>query len=158
ATDTRNMTVWTLHNQGRYCIVPAEGRAVLFDYANKNCLMAQCVVSAIGERRLARSHSFFDAAEHAEAVSVLWATEIAAAVRALIGPGPHRLAVDRCDLLGYRALDRTGLRLVEGQRIMELARSIKHPTEIACMRRALAVAEMGIQRMRDALEPGITEN
>src|SRR5262249_54823661 len=52
----------------------------------------------------------------------------------------------------------TGLRLVEGQRIMELARSIKHPTEIACMRRALAVADMGIQRMRDALEPGITEN
>ena len=29
ATDSRNMTVWMLHNMGRYCIVPAEGRAVL---------------------------------------------------------------------------------------------------------------------------------
>lgn len=157
ATDMRNMTVWLLHNQGRYCVVPAEGRAVLFDYANKNCLMAPST-SAIGERRLGRSHAFFEAAEHAEEVSMLWAAEIADAVRILMGPGDHRLAVDRCDLLGYRALDRTGLRLIEGQRIMELARSIKNAEEIACMRRALAVSELGIQRMREVLKPGITEN
>src|SRR5277367_3672849 len=41
ATDSRSMTVWLLHNMGRYCIVPAEGRAVLFEYANKNCLSNQ---------------------------------------------------------------------------------------------------------------------
>lgn len=158
ATDTRNMTVWLLHNQGRYCVVPAEGHAVLFDYANKSCLIGAPRRSVIRERRLASSHAFFDAAEHAEAVSVRWAAEIAEVVRMLMGPGQHRLAVDRCDLLGYRALDRTGLRLVEGQRIMELARSIKSAEEIACMRRTLEVTEIGMQRMREVLTPGITEN
>src|ERR1700733_4393319 len=38
ATDTRNMSVWLLHNMGRYCLIPAVGPAVLFEYANKNCL------------------------------------------------------------------------------------------------------------------------
>ena len=38
AIDSRNMAVWTLHNQARYCVVPAEGPPVLFEYANNNCL------------------------------------------------------------------------------------------------------------------------
>jgi Xaa-Pro dipeptidase len=157
ATDSRNMTVWSLHNQARYCVVPAEGRAVLFDYANNNCLKAPAL-PAIAERRLARIHAFFDVAEHALAVSRLWAEEIADQVAALMGAGKHRLAVDRCDLLGYQALERAGFILVEGQRIMELARSVKNAEEILCAQRALAVADLGMQRMRDLLEPGMTEN
>lgn len=158
ATDSRNMTLWSLHNQARYCVVPAEGRAVLFDYANNNCLNAAPTLPAIAERRLARIHAFFDVAEHALAVSRLWAEEIADQVAALMGAGKHRLAVDRCDLLGYQALERAGFILVEGQRIMELARSVKNAEEVLCAQRALAVADLGIQRMRDLLEPGITEN
>ena len=30
ATGTRNMTIWTMHNAARYCLVPAEGPAILF--------------------------------------------------------------------------------------------------------------------------------
>jgi len=157
ATDSRNMTVWSLHNQARYCVIPAEGHAVLFDYANNNCLNGPAL-PAIAERRLARIHAFFDVAEHALAVSKLWAEEIADQVTALMGAGKHRLAVDRCDLLGYQALERAGFILVEGQRIMELARSVKSSEEIRCAQRALAVADLGMQRMRDLLEPGITEN
>ena len=158
ATDSRNMIVWTLHNQARYCVVPAEGRAVLFEYANNNCLIAQPELPAVAERRPARIHAFFDVGEHAEVVSGQWAQEIADVVRAMMGSSRNRLAVDRCDLLGYRALEAVGFVLVEGQRILELARSIKCPEEIACARHALAVADIGMQRMRDTLEPGITEN
>lgn len=158
ATDSRNMTVWSLHNQARYCIVPAEGKAVLFDYANRNCLNATTPLPAVGERRLARIHAFFDVGEHALAVSRLWAEEVADVIRSLTGGTAGRIAVDRCDLLGYRALEAAGLRLVEGQRIMELARSIKSAEEVACARIALAVADLGIRRMRERLEPGITEN
>ena len=158
ATDSRNMMVWMLHNQGRYCLVPAEGGAVLFEYANKNCKNSAADLPAIAELRLARIHAFFDVAEHALTVSDLWAAELADLVSELMGPGWHRLAVDRCDLLGYQALERAGFKLVEGQRLMELARSVKNGAELACMRRALAVADLGIQRMREALEPGLTEN
>ena len=158
ATDSRNMTVWLLHNMGRYCVVPAEGRAVLFEYANKNCLINPPAVPSIGEVRPATIHAFFDVAEHAEAVSHRWAAEIFDVVSALMGPGPHRLAIDRADLLGATALREQGFTLVEGQRLMELARSVKSEDEIGCMRRSLAVADLGMQRMRDALCPGITEN
>jgi Xaa-Pro dipeptidase len=158
ATETRNMTVWTLHNQGRYCLVPAQGRAILWDYANDNCMMAPLTQPEVAERRPARCHAFFDSGEHAQAVSLLWAAEIADAVRALMGQGQIRVAVDRCDLHGFRALERVGLELVEGQRIMELARSVKNCEEIACMRRALAVTDIGMQRMHETLTPGITEN
>ncbi len=158
ATDSRNMTVWALHNQARYCLVPAEGRAVLFEYANNNCLANAPALPAVAERRLARIHAFFDVAEHALAVSRRWAAEIADVLSALMGPGPHRLAVDRCDLLGYQALERAGLVLVEGQRLLELARAVKNDVEVGCARRALAVADLGMQRMRERLRPGLTEN
>jgi Xaa-Pro aminopeptidase len=158
ATDNRNLTVWFLHSMGRYCIVPAEGRAVLFEYANPNCLSTQPSLPAIGEVRLATTHSFFDAAEHAEPVSRRWAAEIREVVERRIGQGPHRLAIDRADLLGAEALRHEGFVLVEGQRLLELARSIKSAEEIACMRCSLAVADIGMRRMREALRPGITEN
>ena len=32
ATGSRNMAVWTLHNTARYAFVPAEGKAVMFDF------------------------------------------------------------------------------------------------------------------------------
>jgi Xaa-Pro dipeptidase len=157
ATDSRNMTVWLLHNMGRYCLVPAEGRAVLFEYANKNCLSNHPALPAIAEVRPVTIHSFFDAAEHALPVSRRWAAEIRDVVDRLVGLGPHRLAVDRADLLGADALRRQGLTLVEGQRLMELARAVKSDDEIACMRRSLAVADLGMERMHEALRPGITE-
>jgi len=159
AIDSRNMAVWTLHNQARYCVVPAEGPAVLFEYANNNCLsIARKKLPAVAEVRLARIHAFFDVAEHAAVVSRLWAQEIADLVQTMMGAGRHRLAVDRCDLLGYQALERVGFELVEGQRLMELARSVKSREEILCAQRALAVADLGMQRMRELLEPGVTEN
>lgn len=157
ATDSRNMTVWLLHNMGRYCLVPAEGRAVLFEYANRSCLLSPPALPAIGEVRLATVHSFFDAAEHALAVSCRWAAEIRALIDGWVGRGRQRLAIDRADLVGADALRREGLELVEGQRLLELARSVKSAEEIVCMRASLAVADLGMQRMREKLAPGLSE-
>ncbi len=157
ATDTRNMTVWLLHNPGRYCLVPAEGPAVLFDYPNRNCLAIPPRIPEISEVRLATSYSFQFVAEHAEPVCRQWAREIRDLVSSLMGSSAKRLAIDRADHEGVDALRAQGFTLVEGQRLLELARSVKSPEEIACMRHSLAVCDIGIQRMRDALRPGITE-
>jgi Xaa-Pro dipeptidase len=157
ATDSRNMTVWMLHNMGRYCVIPAEGPAVLFEYANRNCLSGVPRLPTVGEVRPATIHAFFDVAEHAERVSRRWAAEIRDVVAERMGRDAVRLAVDRADLLGTDALRGAGFALIEGQRLLELARSIKSVDEIACMRRSLAVADIGIARMRAALRPGLTE-
>lgn len=158
ATDSRNMTVWLLHNMGRYCIVPAEGPAVLFEYANRNCLDGIPRVPAIAEVRPAVIHAWFDVAEHAEAVSRRWAAEIHDLVARAAGGRRLRLAVDRSDLVGAAALRAVGFELVEGQQLLEVARSVKHAEEIACMRASLAVADLGMWRMRNALRPGLSEN
>ena len=158
ATDSRNMAVWTLHNMARYCVVPAAGKAVLFEFARDHCKGMADGLPAIGEVRSARVHSFFDAGEHAWRVARGWAAEIADLVKAAAGGGRLRLAIDRADLLGARALEEAGFELVEGQRILELARSIKSREELWCMRRAIAVCEVGMTRMAEALQPGITEN
>ena len=158
ATDARNMTVWLLHSMGRYCFVPAEGKAVLFEFPNRNCASLAAGLPGIAEVRPAKVHSFFDAGEHAPEVSRQWAAEIAALVGAVAGHDHRRLAVDRTDLLGADALRAQGLVLVEGQRLLELARSVKCAEEIECMRHALAIADIGMQSMRAALEPGLTEN
>jgi len=158
ATDSRNMAVWTLHNMARYCVVPAHGQAVLFEFARDHCKGMADGLPAIGEVRPARVHSFFDAAEHAWTVACAWAAEIADLVKAAAGGGRLRLAIDRADLLGARALEQAGLELVEGQRILELARAIKSREELQCMRRSIAVCEVGMARMADALQPGISEN
>lgn len=157
ATDTRNMSVWLLHNMGRYCLVPAEGRAVLFEYPNKNCLAMPPGIREIAEVRPAMAHAFLWVAEHAESVSHRWAAEIRDVVSQLMGTGAQRLAIDRADLEGVDALRAAGFQLVEGQRLLELARSVKSGEEIACMRRSLAVADIGMQRMHDSLRPGMTE-
>ncbi len=158
ALDSRNMTVWMLHNMGRYCVVPAVGNAVLFEYANRNCIARSAHLPAIAEVRPALIHAFFDVAEHAHPVSRRWAEEIHAVVRALMGPGRHRLAVDRTDVNGYEALHGQGLELIEGQRLLELARSVKCKEEIDCMRTSLDVADIAMARMHSLLRPGLTEN
>jgi Xaa-Pro aminopeptidase len=157
ATDHRNMTVWLLHNMGRYCLVPAEGRAVLFEYANRNCFDHVPALPAVGEVRPVTVHSFFDAGDKAEHVSHLWAAEVRDVLERWVGRGAQRLAVDRADLRGIDALRAEGLELVEGQRLMELARALKSEEEIACMRASLSVADVGMQRMRDVLHPGMQE-
>lgn len=157
ATGTTNMTVWLLHNQGRYCIVPAEGKAILFEYPNRSCLRLATESEVVGEIRPACAYSYFFAGEHAADMCATWAREVIDIVRGF-GGNDTRLAVDRLDPLGAYALQSTGLTLLDGQAIMEKARAIKSADEIACVRRAVAAADAGMERMRNVLRPGITEN
>ena len=47
--------------------------------------------------------------------------------------------------------------MIDGVMISEEARVIKSAEEIACMRWAIAVAEHGIAKLKEALRPGVTE-
>ena len=50
-----------------------------------------------------------------------------------------------------------GLEVIDGVLISEPARVIKSPDEINCIRWAVAVAEHGIARLKQALRPGVSE-
>ena len=76
----------------------------------------------------------------------------------LYGGGNRRLGVDRCDPLGAFSLQEGGLSLFDAQELLELARAVKSPDELAAMAVSMAVCDLGCEAMRQNLRPGITEN
>ncbi len=69
-----------------------------------------------------------------------------------------RVAVDRAVPSVSEALLQAGMNLVDADNLLERARSIKSPEEIACLGYVIRVAGLAMDRMRQALVPGITEN
>jgi len=154
ATGARNMSIWTLHNEARYCFIPAQGPVVLFDFHNSSHLST--TLETIDEVRPTTVWFYFSSGPECEPRAGKWAAEIADLVRAH-GGGNHRLAVDHCNPFGYEALKRQDIEVCDGQGPMELARVIKSEDEINCMNIAISVCEAGMARMREALAPGKTE-
>jgi len=70
----------------------------------------------------------------------------------------RRIAIDKIEISGLRALEKIGLEVFEGQEVTELARVIKGPDEIRAMRCAVAACEAAMVEMQDAIEAGKSEN
>ena len=156
ATGTRDNAVFNFHYMARYCFVPAEGPVVLFDIPFKINL-PRAEADVVDEMRPARLWRYMVAGARVEENVKLWADEIADLVTTH-GGGNRRLAIDHCEPLATTALIQHGIELFDGQTVMEFARAIKSDDELACMTLATAVADVGMARMREALEPGMTEN
>lgn len=155
ATGTRNMAVWTLHNPARYAFVATAGPVVLFDF--HGCAHLSAGLETVDEVRPAIAWYFFGAGPRIEERAGRWAAELADLVAAH-GGGSRRLALDHCDPAGAAALARLGVEVADAQAPIEHARVIKSADEIACMNAAIVACESGMARMREALEPGMTEN
>lgn len=69
----------------------------------------------------------------------------------------RRVAVEYVNPSITMALLQRGIEVVDAVGLIELARVIKNPDEIACIRWAVAVAELGIEKMEAALRPGVRE-
>lgn len=155
ATDTSNMQVWTMHNKVRYAFVPTEGPVVLFDF--HNCAHLSDGNEVIDEVRPATAYFYFEAGHRSAELAQRWADEVADLLRAH-GGGSRRLAVDKVDPHGSNALSQRQVEIMDGEEVMELARSIKAEIEIEAMGEAIAACEEGMRRMQAALRPGISEN
>jgi Xaa-Pro dipeptidase len=154
ATGTRNMTIWTMHNAARYCLVPATGPAILFDY--RNCEHLSKDIETIGEIRPGTFWYYFCVGEKQSQRVKTWAAEIASVLRERCGEN-CRLAIDHLDPEGREALVALGFELFNGQEPLEHARSIKSSEELACMLTSMTVCEAGLAQIREATEPGRTE-
>src|SRR5260370_714144 len=86
ATGSRNMAVWTLHNPARYAFVPAEGKAVLFDF--HNCEHLSNGIETIGEVRPARAWFFFTSGNRVAEKAKLWAGELVELIKSRCRTNP----------------------------------------------------------------------
>lgn len=154
ATDTTNMSVWTMHNSVRYALVCTDGPVVLFEFSKGEFLGTHSEV--VDEIRPALSHEYYYAGSRVAERARRWAGEIAGLVLEH-RRGDGRLAVDRLDLEGARALEECGLELCDAGVLMEEARSVKSPDEVRAMRCAVHACEAAVADMRAVLEPGVTE-
>jgi Xaa-Pro aminopeptidase len=159
ATGMRNMQPWSMHSNLRLAFVPAQGRATLFEYAGSEHLAAG--LETVAEVRPATSRFWAGTPGTADLAGDrkvrVWAAEIAELLR-LHGGADARLAIDRhVDHFSARALEAAGITLLPGQLMLRDAQAIKSAEEIACMSASVAVAEAGMHRLRQALEPGRTE-
>ncbi|WP_338922728.1 dimethylsulfonioproprionate lyase DddP [Pseudomonas silesiensis] len=155
ATDTTNMQLWTTHNPARACFVAASGHVVLWDFHGCGHLCAH--LPLVSELRSGASFFYFETGDRTEQHAQGFAAQIDDLLRTY-GGGNRRLAVDRIEVAGLRALDALGVQVHSGQEVTELARVIKGPDEIKAMRCAVASCEGSIAEMRQAMRAGATEN
>ena len=155
ATGTRNMPIWTMHAPGRYAFVAAEGPVVLFEF--ETCQHLTHGIETVDEVRSGISAFYFFGGSRMPERAAQWAEPIAE-LMSKHGGSNRRLAVDRCDPWIAQHLIKRGIELFDAQEPLEQARRLKSSEEIASLQLAMDVCDTGVQRMREALQPGLTEN
>ena len=156
ASGTSNMQVWTQHSPDRYLFVAAEGPVILFDNYVKDWDITW--TGTVDEVRPAAPWYFEGRGGRLKEFAKRWCDDMRALLRAHCGADERRFGIDRLGPAAVPHLMAAGLELADAQRPLELARTIKCSAEIDCMLEAIAVTEAGIERMRAALRPGISEN
>ncbi len=148
AVDYRTYGLFQSHVPTTYLFVPVEGPLVIHGVYG--------LPPMVEETRPARPLNFFDGGHELTEAARLFAEDV---VRYLseIGTNNRRVAVEYVNPSITQALLQRGLEVIDGVTVSEEARVIKSPDEIACMRWAIGVAELGIAKMRQALRPGVTE-
>ena len=154
ATDCRNMQIWTMHNSARYCFVPADGKAVMFDFVN--CGHLSDGLETIAESRPGTLWYHHTAGSKRESLIETWADELADVIRA--NCGRDRIVVDRLDTDGRVALERRQIGVSFGQDIIEHARCIKTPEELKAQKHSAYVCQAALREMKEQTAPGVSEN
>ncbi len=155
ATDSTDMQLWSTHNAVRYAFVATEGPVILWDF--HNCEHLSWHLDLIDEIRHGTAWFYYEAGEHTVERGKRWAAEIAEILKSC-GGDRTRLAVDKINPVGVEALAALGIKVFDGEEVMEHARTVKCSDELKAMRRAVAACEASMRVMESALTPGMTEN
>ena len=148
AVDYKTYALFQSHVPTSYLFVPVEGPLIIHHVYGASPL--------VDDVRAGRPISFFDGGSEMIEGARLLADDIVNYLSE-IGTDNRRIAVEYVNPSITMAMMQRGLDIIDGVAIAERARLIKSNDEIECMRWAIAVAEFGIARIRDAIKPGVTE-
>ena len=154
ALDTVNMSVYNMHNLTRYCFVPVNGPVILYEYFN--CERLSSHLNLINEIRPAITWDYFSNGDQAGTQLEKWINEVKDLAKSYCKS--KKLAIDVINGPAVTALNKTGIEVVDAKLILEQARVIKSPEELKCMKASIEVAEIGINKMREKLKAGMTED
>jgi Xaa-Pro aminopeptidase len=150
ATGTDVMGVWTAGTFARYCVVPAEGEPVLFEYKGSIHVTQKLV------RDVRPAYTWQYGGVQARDKAREWARSVRAVLKEL-GVAGDRLAIDRCDAAGFLALQAEGLTLVDPGAATVDAREVKTPEEVELFKINGAIGDAMLAEFEAAIRPGIRE-
>lgn len=148
ALEYRSYALFQMHIPTTYAFISPSGPSVLHGTYGPTGLCDQV--------RTARALAPFDVGDGLTDAAALLANDIDAYLSE-IGAASNRIALEYVNPSLTLALAARDLEVVDAAPLVERARMIKSSDEIACMRWSIAVAEMGAAKVRDAMQPGVTE-
>lgn len=154
ALDTVNMSVYNMHNLTRYSFVPVNGPVILYEYFNCEGLSRH--LNLIKEVRPAITWDYFSNGDQAGAQLDKWINEVKDLSNSYFKS--KKIAIDVLNGPAVTALNKVGIEVVDAKLILEQARVIKSSEELKCMKASIEVAEIGINKMREELKAGMTED
>ena len=148
ATDFRTYALFNSHIPTSYVFISVEGPVVLHGAYGPSPMVDIALPG--------RPISYFDGGDALKESAALFAEDV---VRYLerIGARNRRVAIEYVNPSITQALERHDIEVADGVQIAERARLIKLPEELACMRYAIEVAELGLNMVRERAKPGIRE-
>ena len=141
ATGTRNMQVFSQRNAPSRYLVMSAHRAVLFEFTG--CLHLAQGYETVDEVRPALTASFVAAGPHIAERERRWAADMADLIAELAAPDAT-VGLERMNAGAAIALRDQGLRLVDAQEPVEMARAIKSADEVKCIRASLRATEVAV--------------
>lgn len=155
ATGTRNMQIFSQRNApARYLLLTMD-RSILFEFTG--CHHLADGFETIDEVRPAMTASFVAAGPAIKRHEQAWALGMADTITELFGKNAT-VGLERLNAGASISLARAGIQVVDAQEPVEMARAIKSAEEIKCIEASLRACEIAVGKLRDAIEPGQTEN
>jgi Xaa-Pro aminopeptidase len=155
ATGTRNMQVFCARNTPSRYLVLAGDRTILYEFTG--CRHLAQGFETVDAVRPAETASFVAAGPDIAARERAWAEKMVALITELAGAGAT-VGLERMNAGVALEMARLGVRIVDAQEPVEMARAIKSDEELKCVIASLRATEIATGKLREAIRPGITEN
>ncbi|MBI3456460.1 MAG: aminopeptidase P family protein [Candidatus Rokubacteria bacterium] len=150
ATGTDVMGVWTAGTFSRYCIVPAEGAPILFEYKGSIHVSQKLL------RDVRPAYTWQFGGSEAREKAREWAASVRSLLKEL-GLERARLAIDKLDTLGFLALQEEGIPLADSSPATVDAREVKTAEEIELCTINGAIGDAILAEFEAAIRPGVRE-
>lgn len=155
ATGTRNMQVFSQRNAPARYLLLTQDRSILFEFTG--CHHLANGFETVDEVRSASTASFVAAGPEIADRELRWAVEMADLLADLVCTGAT-IGLERLNAGVAIALKAQGLRIVDAQEPVEMARAIKSSEEMKCVNASLRATEVAVEKLRAAIRPGLSEN